>query len=352
MTSLFLLMKKRIILCATIKVIRMNDVIRPAVYFPYIHFQNLNWLKTAALFYNQICRVIPNGYLFHDDDVVKALTKETDLIKIHHPTNSEAEIIGARFVRACESGIIDTLALGGGETAHVHRDKLSFFLEQYLQAQNLAREQSRGDQWFAMSGNAAAVYMGFLANEYAKELRGSVVSDESRMVAALNVIQADAADLRNAPTEQIVYATFKRLKLRNPGLVDVRNIIAFRTKYRGERIRFFSEIEKLAQEIPISATNGDIGAFLNEKARILEEALTDMRKAAQSVGITTASGACSALFAGTLRGGTDLPHLLSSVVGGAGIGLLFGAINQFRKQRSSPVAYLDRIQRTPAFASR
>ena len=39
---------------------------RPGLYFPFIHVRDDEWLKTAALYWPSVRRLVPRGYSKHD----------------------------------------------------------------------------------------------------------------------------------------------------------------------------------------------------------------------------------------------------------------------------------------------
>lgn len=59
--------------------------VRPTFYFPYIKFRSTSWVKTAALFHDQLWRVIPDGYDFFDDDEITELRESCDFLQVRHP---------------------------------------------------------------------------------------------------------------------------------------------------------------------------------------------------------------------------------------------------------------------------
>jgi hypothetical protein len=44
-----------------------------ALYYPYIHFHDVNWIKTAVLYYDGLKRIVPENFAKHDNKIVKAL---------------------------------------------------------------------------------------------------------------------------------------------------------------------------------------------------------------------------------------------------------------------------------------
>jgi hypothetical protein len=39
---------------------------KPALYFPYVHIRDDEWLKAAALYWPSVHRLVPHGYAKHD----------------------------------------------------------------------------------------------------------------------------------------------------------------------------------------------------------------------------------------------------------------------------------------------
>jgi hypothetical protein len=39
---------------------------KPALYFPYVHIRDDEWLKAAALYWPSVRRLVPHGYAKHD----------------------------------------------------------------------------------------------------------------------------------------------------------------------------------------------------------------------------------------------------------------------------------------------
>ena len=46
---------------------------RPALYFPYVHIRDENWLKTVALYWPSVSRLVPDGYVMRDSPTARAL---------------------------------------------------------------------------------------------------------------------------------------------------------------------------------------------------------------------------------------------------------------------------------------
>jgi hypothetical protein len=53
---------------------------RTGLYFPYVHFHDDVWLKTTALYWPRIARVVPPEYPVHDNATVRALADGLDFL--------------------------------------------------------------------------------------------------------------------------------------------------------------------------------------------------------------------------------------------------------------------------------
>ncbi len=158
------------------------------------------------MFHDELRQVIPDGYDFFDEPEIRELRESCDFLRVHNPTQTETARIGARFIAAYQSGAIDKVHIAQGATAEVHVQKLSYAVQEFLRREGLALPGAR-DDWFAMPSNAAAAYMAFLTNEYARLASGTIASDEQRMLGAVSLIQAQpnviTTDFASEPDDPI-----------------------------------------------------------------------------------------------------------------------------------------------------
>ncbi|WP_326778117.1 DUF6236 family protein [Streptomyces sp. NBC_01445] len=70
---------------------------RIGLYFPYVHFRDDTWLKTTALYWPQIARVVSPDYPVHDGATVQALADGLDFLIPVNPKEA-AQAIAARFI--------------------------------------------------------------------------------------------------------------------------------------------------------------------------------------------------------------------------------------------------------------
>ncbi len=52
-----------------------STVLRPALYYPYIHVRDAAWLKATLLSVGSVRRIVPDGFALHDPDAVRPFTE-------------------------------------------------------------------------------------------------------------------------------------------------------------------------------------------------------------------------------------------------------------------------------------
>jgi hypothetical protein len=72
-----------------------------ALYYPYIHFRDEAWVKQAALYWDNVARIVPGGYgeRLHDGDVVKALRDEAGVVVDREPEDHVVETVSEELCR-------------------------------------------------------------------------------------------------------------------------------------------------------------------------------------------------------------------------------------------------------------
>ncbi|MGW2463906.1 DUF6236 family protein [Streptomyces sp. NPDC001761] len=62
------------------------------LYYPYIHFRDESWLKTAALYWREMARVVPEGYQLSDSRTTRVLTEELHFITEVGPVTAARQV--------------------------------------------------------------------------------------------------------------------------------------------------------------------------------------------------------------------------------------------------------------------
>lgn len=68
-----------------------------ALYYPWMHFQDDNWLRLALLTWDYLARVRPNVMEDRDGDLVRQLRAETDFIVETAPSPTVLHIVAESF---------------------------------------------------------------------------------------------------------------------------------------------------------------------------------------------------------------------------------------------------------------
>ncbi|MER6631094.1 DUF6236 family protein [Streptomyces sp. NPDC000987] len=71
-----------------------ENVLLPHVglYYPYIHFRDENWLKTAALYWRELARVVPEDYRLSDSRTARVLTQEIGFVTNVGPASAARQV--------------------------------------------------------------------------------------------------------------------------------------------------------------------------------------------------------------------------------------------------------------------
>ncbi|KUN59237.1 DUF6236 family protein [Streptomyces griseorubiginosus] len=62
------------------------------LYYPFIHFRDERWLKTAALYWRELARVVPQGYPLADSRTARVLREELKFVTPVDPTETAKQV--------------------------------------------------------------------------------------------------------------------------------------------------------------------------------------------------------------------------------------------------------------------
>lgn len=187
---------------------------RPGLYFPFIHVRDDDWLKTAALYWPSVRRLVPLGYPKHDSPTAQTFF-DAAILRDEAPDNlidSTAWDL-LRTLRQNADLLIRDYSIyrahedwdgrsWGAQTEHgrepqlgwIHVTKFPPHVVDYLSSKGLARHgraESR-DQWIGLHPVLAGAYMTVLAGRLSERAYFEPLTDQVdlRIATPSNDVQA------------------------------------------------------------------------------------------------------------------------------------------------------------------
>jgi hypothetical protein len=185
-----------------------NDVAadRDALYYPYLHVQDANWLKATLLCFPKVYRVVPSGLQLQDPpDIVpfcRVNGRRGPLLDQASPWDSPSSITAQERLLAKLDTYKDLIrsnygmeqagqyaGKAGEFSFDVHYLKMLEPLTDFLFREQLVCETDRGNQWYALHPKLGNAILGTIAIAIAKA-KGLAIVTDSRAV-HYDVVTAD-----------------------------------------------------------------------------------------------------------------------------------------------------------------
>lgn len=271
-----------------------------ALYYPWMHFQNDEWLRLALLAWDSIVRIRPSAVEDRDGDLVRQIRAESDLLLEVTPSRSDLAAVEVAF-----SGIIDealtavrpnlltwsdeshrlyaatrVLGLGAGRAAYRppasqqppmadpellwvycgrEEPKMSDSLRRKFLQTGLAVQRESSEPWVGMRPLVGSVYTAALADVMARRNAMAPVTDDPRMHRAMGAVDNLASLLTGMapppPAIEDVQSAYVNLALsaalrpRGISAVPVSRLLDFRNRHKAELAAFREHIASLAAEL-------------------------------------------------------------------------------------------------------
>lgn len=362
-----------------------------ALYYPWMHFQDDNWVKLALLTWDSVARVRARDVDDRDSDLVRQVKNESNLLLEISPSHADLEDVQGTF-----SGVLPTLDAGGFKRYRLDQDDWDEHAGLYYHAPesnagyaaaprnvtwvycgaggtkvlNMLRSEFvwRGlglphGPWLGMHPELASVYMAALTDAIARRNRVSPATDDPRMhkaVGALDRLAGLLSGERPAVALDDPDSAFMHVALRaaiKPDRlsgVPVGKLISFRDRHSAELAAFRQHIAGLADELREITTveNAAIAhAHLESLYRSkTKPQLDDLRRALRGLGVESAAGTLSLKVdlnaaTGTILGAVATADGQVALAGTAAALTIVPYLAGRAKARraataSSPVAYL------------
>lgn len=259
------------------------------LYYPYIHFRDDAWLKLAALYWDEVGRIVPASLEADDSDVVKRLQDELGFIRNIRPDHDATYRAGEtflKFIREHKGTLSQRYGISTRNAWNPAPKRKTLGPPQsdprlvYLEANekiapDLRKELSKKklgklvdgprehEQWMGLHPQVALIYMAVLADEIAKlEGWNPLTDDMQSHVAAsgwsterLALALLDDPQLATPnPTEYEVEGQLATIALeyaipRNIADVPIDKIIAVRKQHKDEFAAFQSLVREVTTDV-------------------------------------------------------------------------------------------------------
>ncbi|MEU0860804.1 DUF6236 family protein [Streptomyces griseofuscus] len=371
------------------------------LYYPYVHFRDLAWIKAAALYMPQLARVVPPGFRVSDPSEVKALQDGLGFVENFDPADAveaaSAHLLAA--VNAYGDELADAFGVGpyraggvnaepsppgssahlahsrnsrrfgGQELAGLYPGEMTASLRQALRDSGLAVPAIRnfvsgqsGAEWLGLDPAVAWVYKCALTAEVARRTAFIPLTDQvtahtaagqwdaDRMAAVLLGGAVDATEMLDL-TSRVGVLSLQYVLPARLATVPVDKIVELRTKYQSEFVAYSDAVRQAAQKL-----QENVGDIPNRQALDLhlrqavhhdfETKVDDLRKVMNGIGLQTFTTAVSAKFempssvALFSTVGAVASSMMGTMTGAAGTAAVaaFGLVAGARRQSDQAVA--------------
>lgn len=367
-----------------------------ALYYPFIHFKDDNWLKLSALYWDSIGRIIPYNYLTEDSETALAFA-EAELIDTLRPdwvrpsfseafTNfviTHADTLRQRYglVRIDEWQEIPEWQrppTAGGPSGsdprlgYIFQEKITHELATVLRDTDIARPDPYDQRWVGMHPRLANVYMLALANQLALDRGLNPVTDESfdhvavggwsmsRLAEALlgDVELTSAARSEYEIETAAAYVAIRTVVPVNIEQVSAERILRFREDFQSERAAFREAVSDFVQNrawlkdvhdpgVLVERLEEEYAGALGPKVDTLRQGLREagIRSVFSTMSIAVTGETIATALASHVAGGIQ-PWIATGIV--AGTALVPVYLNLYSGRREAwkqPEAYLLRLER-------
>jgi hypothetical protein len=325
-----------------------------ALYYPFIHPRDHNYLKASLMYWDRIRRIVPysltdGDYVVNDDGVGRLLTERKLLITT--PPEPYEEAAAKRFFEYVTPHInrfqidVTTAKDLASRNMGFHIEKFGHSVLWKLQSLGLAHQFG---EWVGMDDELGAFYMFCLASEMAERMSAPLYTDSpaDAEVGQALLFAGGSAD----PVSDILI----RLGIRMPSPkqlnhVSMDKIAAFAERRKGEKLEFRTAIEGIIAAAKKYDDPHAMDDHLSSEGVRIEKALTNLYKTIDELSVGALSGfAKITVPAGLAAGLAVLP--ISPVASAllSGLGLAISGISCYAETRgklrqaraSSPYHYL------------
>jgi len=334
-----------------------------ALYYPNINFHNAIYLKSMAMFYDYIYRIVPNDIHPDDDFSLQPLLEDTTIGRPIDPLPYSKKA-SKKFLKQKEHWDAAALMSSGEEDdefARLHQDKTDHVVRDLFQ--KLGYEET--EEWLYVPMELASNYMLFLAKEIAKKNNLQLITNEWAPWTATTYFNLNGGldesimsyDLESEYFED-PYALYSlivgEITPMNISEIPSEKIVKFRENRKDEIQNFRSMIMELYNELQKLDDPFVRSDHIKKKIKSLKEAKQDYQDSAD---IIKAKGWFGVSFMGfpapvALGKLFEIPH--ASTVALAATGLAVGGLFNIKNtkaelkklQKENPISALIEMRKS------
>jgi hypothetical protein len=352
---------------------------RYALYYPYIHFRNVNWLKSTLLCFGQVRRMVPSDFHLNDRDEIKELRDLSN--DVGEPLIRE-EDTGSTRTRQAQSVLMDRLAKSehtlrieftreqterqygqARDSFQIYRTKMHQPMLHFLQSRNLAWP-ARGAgwdtaEWFALHPRLGEAIMSLIAISIAGAKGLDIVTSEGHVHRALAAQSGEAvfnellAGEGTNVNQPLHHTTDEVAMIVLTTHIDVSRItpkqIAELVQNRNDLRHFRDRVMTIASRVPDMPDDKEHARRLKDAAREVVDEWQKHRKAWPKAVLDAISGSAQVsvpdIATSLMAGATTATTLALSAGVGVGLVALAGLTvwRGAKQQLSGPTPYLSKV---------
>ncbi|MEV5376340.1 DUF6236 family protein [Streptomyces nondiastaticus] len=372
-----------------------------ALYYPWMHFQDDNWLKVALLTWGRIVRMRPGSVEDRDRELVRQLCAETDFIVEAAPSPMVLTTVAEKFTEIIDADpdrIVERYGLSEEIDPSPHDlrystdwlgyeppvfqgtwdmvrsvymlqmhtggndSKMATVLSEKLVGMGLA--EPSGGPWVRMHPKLGSIYLAVLTDVMARSEMLSPATDDLRMHKAVGALDQLTNllldDHARGPAVEHAENAYMHVALRTVieperlAGVPVAKLIRFREAYGDELAAFHEHVASLTTELQaiagvenLEVASAHLRSLYESKTR---PQLNELRRALRAQGIESSAGtlvqkvnlnAAAGTLLGSVAAAGGQLAVASAAVAVTLVPYIAGKVEARRQQvGASPVAYL------------
>jgi hypothetical protein len=328
-----------------------------ALYYPYTSFSDSEWIKTAALYYDGIDRIVPEYYHpIKDCEIVYRLNEREHFVRNARPDGFTNEVAEG-FLHFAEKELQNASArknfmkkikvtIPHEMKMSIHIDKMAPMLMQVLPELGLAAKSkiTGEEQWFDFEPITGAMYMTFLANAMATEFNLPIVTDSPVFQPLIRNAQMGGLTDKGQALASMVITTAIPDNIKK---IPVEKIIHFREKHQDERHLFYNEINKIVKDLEKVDNKSALEDCLHARKKDVFLAVQNLDRSFKGMKISTTT-ALLGLSIPAFASGLGAVIATAGVVTIAAGKLATQAIDYYKSKNGSPYSYVLSLKRLKA----